>query len=74
MDDLFAAIADHLRRYNQRLEPAPTERVWRETVRAFSSAAVYCRHCGKAIVSGEGVFELESLWEDRSCAEHYIPF
>ena len=75
MDDLFAAIADHLRRHNRRLDHAPIERVWPESVRAHGGAGVYCRVCGKLILSGEGLVELESLWADRLCADHYsIPF
>lgn len=50
MDDLFAAIAAHLRRHNARLRPAPVERVWLEALRPLAR----CRLCQAAIVAGEG--------------------
>ena len=79
MDEIFAAIAAYLRERNPRLtvERAPVERVWRDSLRPWRPSAgpmVYCRCCGRAILSGEGLFDLEKLREDRACAEHYIPF
>ena len=74
MDDLFAVIAAHLRRHNRRPGRAPIERVWTGTLRRHGGPPVYCRHCGRPILSGDGLFELEELREDRSCADHYIPF
>lgn len=76
MDELFAAIAAYLRERNSRLtaDRAPVERVWTGTLRTYGGMQVYCRHCGRPITSGEGLFEVEKLREDRSCAEHYIPF
>ena len=73
MDDLFAAIADHLRRHNRR-RPDPIERVWTGTLRAHGGRRVYCRVCGRPITSGEGLFALERLLRDRTCVHCFIPF
>lgn len=77
MDDLLVTIADYLRYHNARLRPARSavaEIAWRRAVLRQGGRQVYCRWCGKAITSGEGLFDLEKLREDRVCAEHYIPF
>lgn len=80
MDDLFAAIAAHLRRHNRRLLtpcPPPVPLAGKEAIIAGiwgdARPQVYCRYCGRPIWSGEGLFEVDKLWEDRSCVDHYVP-
>jgi hypothetical protein len=43
-------------------------------MRANGGPLVYCRYCGRAILSGDGLFELEPLQVDRACVDHYVPF
>ena len=76
MDDLFAAITAFLREHNSRVpvDRAPIERVWTGALRRYGGLPVYCRYCGRPILGGDGLFELEELREDRACAEHHVPF
>jgi hypothetical protein len=74
VDDLFAAIAAHLRRHNQRLGQPLVERVWPEAVQAYGGQVLHCRRCGAAIEDGGGLFDVEKLRAERACHMCYAPF
>jgi hypothetical protein len=71
MDDLFAAIAVHLRRHNRRLERAPVERVWQETMRPLAPAPG-CQCCGRAIMAGADPLTIGYLLRARRCLDCYM--
>jgi hypothetical protein len=74
VDDLFAAIAAYLRYHNSLVREQQREQARRKALRGYRTHLVYCRHCGRPITSGEGLFAVEQLREDRACVDHYMPF
>jgi len=74
MDELYAAIAPHLRA--QRRQPAETgecdERIlaiWYER-----SGVAHCRYCGKPLTEGDDAFDVTQMRAARACVNHFAPF
>jgi hypothetical protein len=70
VDDLFAAIAAHLRRTNRRLGRAPIERVWDDTVRPLALRP--CRSCGGTIATDRDIQALGPLLAGQLCPGCYL--
>lgn len=71
-DQLFAAIADYLRRHRRPPGRAGEEailRIWQER-----HGAPRCRVCGAPVDDDGGLFDLADLRARRACHLHYAPF
>jgi len=74
MEELHAAIADHLRAQRPQLaetgeREAAILDLWRERC-----AVPRCRYCGKPITAGDDAFDVEQMRAARACVNHFAPF
>ncbi len=73
-DELHASIDAHLRRQRQvramlRRHEEHILGLWRERV-----DVPHCRYCGKPIIAGDDVFDVETMRAARACVDHFAPF
>jgi hypothetical protein len=72
VDDLLAAIADHLRHHNVRLRPGRAERVWSRALWDYGRPQVRCRSCGGPILADGDVKALGPLLAAGLCLGCYL--